>query len=140
MIADLDAAKNAAEDATDRAHREQKITTVEVIKEIRPADYEAYKQENEDLKRRLHRYEHSPVDMNNYVDYLMSRADDAEALVVDILSDLRGLIANNRPLASVNRDCFQWLNQMVTSVEGYVNAIRTSITACAAKGEDFCAK
>lgn len=139
-IDSLLAANDDARREVERARREQKTITVEVLKEVAPADYEAYKQENEDLKKRLHRYEHSPVDMNNYVDYLMARADDAEALVVDILSDLRGLIANNRPLASINRECFQWLNQMVTSVEGYVNAIRTSITACAAKGEDFCAK
>lgn len=139
-IDSLIAANDEARRESEKARKEQRTITVEVLKEVAPADYEAYKQENEDLKRRLHRYEHSPVDMNNYVDYLMARADDAEALVVDILSDLRGLIANNRPLASINRECFQWLNQMVTSVEGYVNAIRTSITACAAKGENFCAK
>ena len=139
-IDSLIAANDEARRESEKARKEQRTITVEVLKEVAPADYEAYKQENEDLKRRLHRYEHSPVDMNNYVDYLMARADDAEALVVDIISDLRGLIANNRPLASINRECFQWLNQMVTSVEGYVNAIRTSIAACAAKGEDFYAE
>lgn len=140
MIANLDAAKNAAEEAADQARREQKTTTVEVIKEVQPADYEAYKQENAELKKRLIKYEHAPIDKNRCVDYLMSRTDDAENLVTETIESLRGIVAWNRALAMVNDDCFQWLNNMVTLVEGLANDIRTTITACAAKGEDFCAK
>lgn len=140
MIADLDDAKNAAEAAADQARREQKTTTVEVVKEVLPADYEAWKQENAELKKRLIKYEHAPIDKNRCVDYLMSRTDDAENLVTETIESLRGIVAWNRALAMVNDDCFQWLNNMVTLVEGLANDIRTTITACAAKGEDFCAK
>lgn len=136
----LIAANDEAMREVEKARKEQKTITVEVLKEVAPADYESYKQENEALKKRLDRYEHAPIDMNNYVNYLMSRVDDAEDLVVDIIADLRGIISNNRPRASTSCECFQWLNQMVTVVEGYVNDIRTSITACAASGEGLCEK
>lgn len=136
----LIAANDEAMREVEKARKEQKTITVEVLKEVAPADYESYKQENEELKKRLDRYEHAPIDMNNYVNYLMSRVDDAEDLVVDIIADLRGIISNNRPRASTSCECFRWLNQMVTVVEGYVNDIRTSITACAASGEGLCEK
>ena len=147
MIAELDAAKAAAEAEAEKLRQDSQATPpgtcyvpVEVVKEVPPADYEDFRRENEVLKERLSRYERSKVDMNSYVDSLIGRIDDAESFVIDILSDVRGIIANNRPLATVDSDCFQWLNHMVATVEGYVNDIRTSITAFAASGGGFGAK
>lgn len=147
MIAELDAAKAAAEAEAERLRRESNATPpgtlyvpMEVVKEVPPADYEAWKQENAELKKRLDKYEHAPIDKNRCVDYLMSRTDDAENLVIETIEDLRGIVAWNRALAMVNDDCFQWLNNMVTLVEGLANDIRTTTTSLAAKGEDFCAK
>lgn len=144
MIAELDAAKAAAEAEVEKLRQESSATPpgtcyvpVEVIKEVPPADYDNFKRENESLKERLSQYERSKADMNSYVDYLMGRVDDAESFLSDIVSEVRGIIANNRLLATVNNDCFQWLNHMVSTVEGYVNDIRTSITAFAAIGGNF---
>ncbi len=144
MIAELDAAKAAAEAEVEKLRQESSATPpgtfyvpVEVIKEVPPADYENFKRENESLKERLSQYERSKADMNSYVDYLMGRVDDAESFLSDIVSEVRGIIANNRLLATVNNDCFQWLNHMVSTVEGYVNDIRTLITAFAAIGGNF---
>lgn len=139
-IDSLLSANDEARREIEKARREQKTITVEVVKEVAPADYEAYKQENEELKKRLNKYEHAPIDKNRCVDYLMSRTDDAENLVTDTIENLRGIVAWNRSLATVNDECFQWLNSMVTLVEGLANDIRATVTSLAAKGEDFCAK
>lgn len=139
-IDSLIAANDEARREVEKARKEQRTVTVEVVKEVPPADYEAWKQENAELKKRLIKYEHAPIDKNRCVDYLMSRTDDAENLVTETIESMRGIVAWNRALAMVNDDCFQWLNNMVTLVEGRANDIRTTITACAAKGEDFCAK
>lgn len=122
LVQQLNAAQVALE------NQKPETITVEVTKEVPPADYEAYRQENAELHARLRELEKPAASLESIAYDVLCRWEMLVKKLEEVQRQTASVMSRNKERAKVDPARCTWLSDIVSAWEGYVAEMHSHFT------------
>lgn len=109
-------------------NRKTETVTVEVMKEVPPPDYEAYRQENAELHARLRELERPAASLESIAYDVLGRWEQLVEELEEVQRQTASVMSRNKERAKVDADRCTWLSDVVSAWEGYVAEMHAHFT------------
>lgn len=111
------------------ASRPTETITVEVTREVPPADYEAYRQEAAEMRERLRALERPTADLESLTHDVLDRWDALVEKLEAVQIQTGRVLNRSRDRAKVDPERCAWLSSVVSVWEGYVTEMHAHFTS-----------
>lgn len=108
--------------------RPKETITVEVTREVPPADYEAYRQEATEMRERLRVLERPTADLESLMHDVLDRWDALVEKIEAVQIQTGRVLNRSRDRAKVDPERCAWLSSVVSVWEGYVTEMHAHFT------------